>query len=962
MTSGTTNVLYGVWGSSATDVFAVGDSGTILHYDGSAWSAMSSGTTNDLAGVWGSSATDVFAVGAGGTILHYDGSAWSAMSSGTTNDLAGVWGSSATDVFAVGDGGTILHYDGSAWSAMTSGTTNDLVGVWGSSATDVFAVGLDGTILHYNGSAWSAMSSGTTNGLEGVWGSSATDVFAVGGPLYGPTSQGTILHYDGSAWSSMTSGTTNILYGVWGSSATDVFAVGAGGTILHYDGSAWSAMSSGTTNGLVGVWGSSATNVFAVGGPLNGILSQGTILHYDDSAWSAMSSGTINTLGGVWGSSFSNVFAVGLFSTILHYPEQAGLTISTTTTVASSANPSVYGQSVTFTATVTGTGATGTVTFEDGSTTLGSATLSSGTATYSTSTLSVSSHSITAIYSGDTNFAGSTSSALAQTITQASSTSTTLKILSCSYSPDQPLWNQTFIVTLNVENTGGETLPSPQLQGTPGYPVTDAAGQAPILIFSPPSPQTIGPHQKVYITYNCLAQWNIEASPSLFQTAFNSYLNLATEFVSSVATSTKVAEYAETVLTKPGELEVFQAECKLANIVTDNYVGEAEGLVSVIQLIANNSWTPGVSYNLNLATTGYQLQEQEPLSPIVVCAPPYKFSELTQWAAAKIANIGVSIALTVAGGAALGTIVGAPGAAVLFAAAALCGPLTDVYFQRELMDPNPDYTSFVSVAPPPTLITSLPDSIYSHLLYYEYEYTANLNASVESSGRGYSAVQAKSDYYARQQFTRAESFASAASSYFGSFQHYLNLTLNAMGPNINQSSFDQGVQIIKQNGLPSDITDLLNATGTISYFGASTISSMAFQQSNYSTIAQKIPNIGGYLEADSKLQLAYVTLPSKGASSHWWVWPLVGLVVLAVVAVVTLLMVRRRKSKRSTIAVAEPVKETAAGSVPMAQTSGAVSSDPVQRLQRLKGMLDAGLITQQDYDEQKKRILEEYTK
>ncbi len=78
------NKLYGVWGSSATDVFAVGYVGTILHYNGSAWSAMSSGTTEYLHGVWGSSAIDVFAVGISGTILHYNGSAWSAMTSGTT--------------------------------------------------------------------------------------------------------------------------------------------------------------------------------------------------------------------------------------------------------------------------------------------------------------------------------------------------------------------------------------------------------------------------------------------------------------------------------------------------------------------------------------------------------------------------------------------------------------------------------------------------------------------------------------------------------------------------------------------------------------------------------------------------------------------------------------------------------------------------------------------------------------
>jgi hypothetical protein len=38
------------------------------------WSPMTSGTTNDLNGVWGSSSSDVFAVGYNGTILHYDGS------------------------------------------------------------------------------------------------------------------------------------------------------------------------------------------------------------------------------------------------------------------------------------------------------------------------------------------------------------------------------------------------------------------------------------------------------------------------------------------------------------------------------------------------------------------------------------------------------------------------------------------------------------------------------------------------------------------------------------------------------------------------------------------------------------------------------------------------------------------------------------------------------------------------
>ncbi len=61
-----------MWGNSSSDVFAVGDSGTILHYDGSSWSGMTSATTDYLEAVWGSSATNVFAVGHYGMILHYN--------------------------------------------------------------------------------------------------------------------------------------------------------------------------------------------------------------------------------------------------------------------------------------------------------------------------------------------------------------------------------------------------------------------------------------------------------------------------------------------------------------------------------------------------------------------------------------------------------------------------------------------------------------------------------------------------------------------------------------------------------------------------------------------------------------------------------------------------------------------------------------------------------------------------
>jgi len=92
---------------------------------------------------------------------------------------------------------------------------------------------------------------------------------------------------------------------------------------------------------------------------------------------------------------------------------------ATTTGLVSSLNPSKKGQAVTFTATVApGAGPTGTVTFKDGSTTLGTATLNTTThkAAITKTTLAVGTHSITAVYGGNTNFNASTSTVVKQVV------------------------------------------------------------------------------------------------------------------------------------------------------------------------------------------------------------------------------------------------------------------------------------------------------------------------------------------------------------------------------------------------------------------------------------------------------------------------------------------------------------------------------------------------------------------
>jgi hypothetical protein len=116
------------------------------------------------------------------------------------------------------------------------------------------------------------------------------------------------------------------------------------------------------------------------------------------------------------------------YDVVLHV---VGATKPTTTKLASSLNPSEFGQPVTFTAVVTGAapGAgtpTGTVIFEDGNAPLGTGTLKtvagSNQATFTTSSLSVGSHAITAVYAGQGNFGASSSAPLFQVVNPASTT------------------------------------------------------------------------------------------------------------------------------------------------------------------------------------------------------------------------------------------------------------------------------------------------------------------------------------------------------------------------------------------------------------------------------------------------------------------------------------------------------------------------------------------------------------
>jgi hypothetical protein len=133
----------------------------------------------------------------------------------------------------------------------------------------------------------------------------------------------------------------------------------------------------------------------------------------------------------------------------------SGAQTPSSTVLTTSVSPSVFGQSVTFKATVTGNGGTptGTVTFLNGSATLGTGTLSGGTTTFTTSSLATGTYSITAVYGGDGTFLSSTSSPLTQTVKQASTAVTLLS----SLNPSTAGQTVTFTATVAAVSPGAGT-------------------------------------------------------------------------------------------------------------------------------------------------------------------------------------------------------------------------------------------------------------------------------------------------------------------------------------------------------------------------------------------------------------------------------------------------------------------------------------------------------------------------
>lgn len=157
---GSLNAIDGV--PDARSVFAVGAQGAAFRLCGDHWAAVDTGVEVELFDVWHPRADLAIAVGEAGTVLRWDGSAWSKLAAPTDRTLRAVWGTSEGHVWLGGDpdadGAVLFSLAGTTFERVALPAQSGAVrAIDGRSGSDVFVVTSDAgnaTTLHFDGKAW----------------------------------------------------------------------------------------------------------------------------------------------------------------------------------------------------------------------------------------------------------------------------------------------------------------------------------------------------------------------------------------------------------------------------------------------------------------------------------------------------------------------------------------------------------------------------------------------------------------------------------------------------------------------------------------------------------------------------------------------------------------------------------------------------------------------------------------
>jgi hypothetical protein len=230
--------------------YLVGSSGTILKYDGAAFTVMDCPTSLPLYAIDGTGPSDIWAVGGDtataskanrAVILHYDGTAWTRVqapdSEGTTFPFSDVYAVSPTDAWAVmEDQNRIARWNGNTWSIMPTlpTFTDGFNKVCGVSHDAVWLVGDYNQIAFWNGSQFSDITLDPNQGYGDF-----TACWAVNNnTLFTGYNTGGLRKFDSQGNYERISHDQDIhtVSEITGTSENAVYFIGYGGFFVHYDG------------------------------------------------------------------------------------------------------------------------------------------------------------------------------------------------------------------------------------------------------------------------------------------------------------------------------------------------------------------------------------------------------------------------------------------------------------------------------------------------------------------------------------------------------------------------------------------------------------------------------------------------------------------------------------------------------------------------------------------------------
>lgn len=252
--TGITNDVNAMYGADDGRVWAVGDDGKIIVWDGTWWALQQAPTTVSFRSVWGRSAGDAWAVGDSGAVMRWDGLIWSQYD-GIPDALVGanwrgVHGHATAGIFLIGDRGIWLVSETNGWVEISVPPTvgSDAVrAVWSADeAEEAWFVGDGGLVLHWTGGTSTERQDLGGEDLLAIDGAATDDVWAVG-------RRGRIVHWDGIRWFDYLSLTRRDLHAVHANSEYDVWAVGDAGAILQWDEVRWKVHSEAEHVDLRGV-------------------------------------------------------------------------------------------------------------------------------------------------------------------------------------------------------------------------------------------------------------------------------------------------------------------------------------------------------------------------------------------------------------------------------------------------------------------------------------------------------------------------------------------------------------------------------------------------------------------------------------------------------------------------------------------------------------------------------------